>query len=148
MNLKTILISAAAAASLLAGSATTASAQIFGGNPYWGSRPYARMSSTEFFQQLRACQRHARLHRALNRTHRYEHDGAFYSRGDHRNLPGALGAAHDRYHYDHPRANFCEGIMVSARYSNPYRYWMRNYANRDYGYGFGGFWNGARDWNG
>ena len=146
MNMKTILVSAAAAATLLAGSATSASAQTFGGNPYWG-RPYARMSSVEFFRQLRACQRHARVHRELNREHRYEHDEGLYSRGDHRDLHGALGEAHDRYHYDHPRADFCDGIILSSRYRNPYRYWMRNYGNRDYGYGFGGYWNGGRDRN-
>src|SRR5262245_50069949 len=108
MNMKTILVSAAAAATLLAGSVTSASAQPYGyGGSYWGSRPYARMSYAEFFRQLRACQRHDRLHRELGREHLYEHEEGLESRGDHDDLHGALGEAHDEYHYDHPRADLC-----------------------------------------
>ena len=141
MNMKTILVSAAAAATLLASSVTTASAQPYGGS-YWGPRSYARMSSIEFFRQLRACQRHARLHRELGREHLYEHEEGLESRGDHDDLHGALGETHDAYHYDHPRADFCDRMIRSFRYRDPYGYWNRNYGNRDYGYGFGGYWNG------
>jgi len=141
MNTKTILISAAAATALLAGSVSTASAQPYGGS-YWGSRPYARMSSVEFFRQLRACQRHARLHRELGREHLYEHEEGLESRGDHDDLHGALGEAHDAYHYDHPRADFCDRMMTASRYRDPYGYWNRTYGNPGYGYGFGAYGNG------
>jgi hypothetical protein len=138
MNTKSILISAAAAAALLAGSVSTATAQTYDyGGSYWGSRPYARMSSVEFFRQLRACQRHARAHRELGREHALEHDEGLYSRGDHDDLHGALGEAHEQYHYDHPRADFCDRMISASRYRDPYRYWNRTYGN--YGYGFGAY---------
>ena len=136
MNIKTILVSAAAAAALLAGSVSSASAQPYSGGP----RSYARMSYTEFFRQLRACQRHDRLHREFGREHAYEHDGGLESRGDHRDLHGALGEAHGAYHYNNPRADFCDRMIRSSRYRDPYRYWNRNYGN--YGYGSGAYGNG------
>lgn len=145
MKTKAILISAAAAAGLLAASATTASAQPYGG-PYWSPRSYAHMSYTEFFRQLRACQRHDRVHNELGREHLYEHDEGLESRGDHQDLHGALGEAHDAYHYDHPRADFCDRMISAARYRNPYGYWNRNYGNSGYGYGSGAYGNGT--WNG
>lgn len=147
MKTKTVLISAAAAAALLAGSATSASAQPYG-EPSWGPRSFARMSYTEYFRQLRACQRHARLHGELGREHVGEHYEGVPSRGDHDDLHGALDQAHDAYHYEQPRANFCNRIIYTSRFRNPYGYWNRNYANR-YGSGYGsgaygyGYGNGS-----
>jgi hypothetical protein len=141
MSMKTILVSAAAAATLLAGSVTSASAQPYGGS-YWGPRSYARMSYTEFFRQLRACQRHDRLHRELGGEHRYEHEEGLESRGDHRDLHGALGEAHDAYHYDNRRADFCNRMIRASRYRDPYGYWNRNYGNSSYGFGMYGNGNG------
>lgn len=139
MNMKTILVSAAAAATLLAGSVTSASAQ-----PYWGGpRAYARMSHTEFFRQLRACQRHDRLHRELGGEHAHEHDHGLESRGDHRDLHGALDEAHGAYHYDNPRADFCDRIIRSSRYRDPYGYWNRTYGRYGNGYGYGAYGNGG-----
>ena len=140
MNMNTILVSAAAAATLLASSVTTASAQPYGGS-YWAPRSYARMSSIEFFRQLRACQRHERLHRELGREHLYEHEEGLESRGDHDDLHGALGEAHDAYHYDRPLADFCDRMISASRYRDPYRYWNRTYGNSGYGYGFGAYGN-------
>ena len=133
MKTKSILVSAAAVAALFAGSLSSASAQ-----PYWGPRHYSpRMSYTEFFRQLRACQRHERVHRQLGREHAHEHYDGLESRGDHRDLHGALGEAHDAYHYDNPRADFCDRMIRSARYRNPYRHWNRTYGNYGQGYGVG-----------
>lgn len=136
MKTKTILVSAAAAAALLAGSVTSVSAQPY----YGGPRSFARMSYTEYFRQLRACQRHARLHRELGGEHRSEHDEGLYSRGDHDDLHGALDEAHEAYHYDNPRSDFCDRMIQSSRYRDPYGYWNRNYGNS--GYGFGAYRNG------
>ena len=145
MNTKTLLVSAAAAATLLAGSITSASAQPYGGGAYWGSRPYARVSYTEFFRQLRACQRHDRLHRELGREHLDEHEEGLESRGDHADLHGALDEAHDQYHYDHPRADFCDRMIRASRYRDPYGYWNRTYGSGyGFGYGFGAYGNGYR----
>lgn len=142
MNTKTLLISAAAAAALLTGSVTSASAQPYGGS-YWGPRPYMRMSSTEFYRQLRACQRHDRVHRELGSEHAYEHGtGGIQSRGDHYDQHDALEQAHDAYHDDHPRADFCDRMIRSSRYRDPYAHWNRNYGNSGYGFGAYGNRNG------
>jgi len=136
MNTKSILISAAAVAALFGASVTTASAQPYMGGP----RSFGPMAYTEYFRQLRECQRHDRLHRELGREHLYEHDEGVPSRGDHRDLHGALDEAHDAYHYERPRADFCDRMIRSSRYRDPYGYWNRNYGN--YGYGSGSYGNG------
>ena len=140
MSIKTYLVSAAAGAALLAGSSASASAQ-----PYWGGgyRSFAPMSSAEYFRQLRACQRHDRTHRELGQEHAYEHGtGGVQSRGDHYDQHGALDGAHEAYHDDNPRADFCNRMIRSSRYRDPYGYWNRTYGRSGYGYGFGAYGNG------
>src|SRR6266446_3156435 len=128
---KTLLIAGA----LLLATASSAFAQ--GYSPYYGGRAnYGRQNAyTEYFRQLRACQRHERLHEELGAAHAEEHYQGMESRGDHRDLHDALEDAHDAYHDDHPRADFCDGLARSNPYrSNPYGY---GYQNGGYGYGYG-----------
>ena len=138
MKTKTILISAAAAAALFAGSATSASAQ-----PYWGGgyRSYGPSSYADYYRQLRACQRHNRVHRELDREHDYGHYEGLESRGDHRDQHDALDEAHEAYHYDNPRSDFCDRMNYSSRYRNPYGYGNPNYGS-GFGFGFGTYGNG------
>ena len=127
--MKTTLLIAGA---LLLASASTAFAQ--GYNPYYGGRAYygRQNAYTDYFRQLRTCQRHEQLHEELDAAHAEEHYQGLESRGDHRDLHGVIDEAHDAYHDDHPRADYCDGL---AR-SNPYR-------NNSYGYGYreGGYGN-------
>ena len=133
---------AIAAGLLLATATTSAFAQ-----PYYGGRQIYRTPSpyAEYVRQMRACQRHAREHAELGQAHADEHDEGFDSRGDHRDLHDELGEAHDAYHADHPRADFCNRYM-----SNPYRprngypqsgYGGYGYNGSGYGYnnGYGGY---------
>jgi hypothetical protein len=120
---KTLII----AGVLLLASASSAFAQ--GYNPYYGGRAYygRQNAYTDYFRQLRACQRHERLHEELGAAHADEHYQGMESRDDHRDLHDALEDAHDAYHDDHPRVDYCNGLTRS----NPYR---------GYGYapGYGG----------
>ena len=132
---------ATAGALLLAASAGSAFAQ-----PYYGGRGYRNGpgSYAEYVRQLRACQRHDRLHAELGAEHAEEHNEGFDSRSDHRDLHEDLEAAHDAYHADHPRADVCDGMMHGSRYAPAYRY---GYASPGYGYGYApsnsfGFWYG------
>ena len=129
---KTLLIAGA----LLLASASASFAQ--GYNPYYGGRAYyGRQSAyTDYFRQLRACQRHERLHEELDAAHAEEHSQGMESRADHRDLHDALEEAHDAYHDDHPRADNCDGLARYNPYrmSNPYRY---GYQEGSYGYGPG-----------
>src|SRR6266478_8992025 len=101
---KTLLIAGA----LLLASASSAFAQ--GYNPYYGGRAYygRQNAYTDYFRQLRACQRHERLHEELDAAHAEEHSQGLESRADHRDLHDALEDAHDAYHDDHPRADNCD----------------------------------------
>jgi hypothetical protein len=125
---KTLLIAGA----LLLASASSAFAQ--GYNPYYGGRGYygRQNAYTDYFRQLRACQRHERLHEELDAEHADEHYQGMESRGDHRDLHDAIDEAHDAYHDDHPRADYCDGL---AR-SNPYGR-TGGYQDDGYGYGYG-----------
>src|SRR6266567_9615959 len=128
---KTLLIAGA----LLLASASSGFAQ--GYNPYYGGRAYygRQNAYTDYFRQLRACQRHERLHEELDVAHAEEHSQGMESRGDHRDLHGALEDAHDAYHDDHPRADNCDGLARSNPYrSNPYG---QGYQDGGYGYGYG-----------
>ena len=75
---KTLLIAGA----LLLATASSAFAQ--GYNPYYGGRAdYGRQNAyTDYFRQLRACQRHERLHEELDAAHADEHGEGLQSRGD------------------------------------------------------------------
>jgi hypothetical protein len=44
------------------------------------------------------------------------------SRGDHRDLHGALDEAHEAYHDDQPRADYCDRVIQTYRYRNPHGY--------------------------
>src|SRR5215510_2854833 len=130
---KTLLIAGAAA--LLAVSAPSAFAQ-----SYYGGSPYFRAPSgyAEYVRQMRACQRHAREHQELGQVHAEEHYEGLESRGDHRDLHDDLDAAHDAYHADHPRADFCNRYYTQ-RYRPAYRY---GYPQNGYGYNYGnGYYN-------
>jgi hypothetical protein len=140
--MKTLLV-ATAGALLLAASAGSASAQ-----PYNGGWGYNRGpgSYADYVRQVRACQRHARLHAELGAEHAEEHHEGFDSRGDHRDLHDALGEAHEAYHEDHPRADFCDRFMRQNRYAPAYgsapayRY---GYPSGAYGYDYRpGYQNG------
>jgi len=138
---KTLLIAGA----LLLATASSAFAQ--GYNPYYGGRAdYGRQNAyTDYFRQLRACQRHERLHEELDAAHADEHGEGLQSRGDHRDLHDALEDAHDAYHDDHPRADVCDGLARSNPYrGNPYGY---GYQQGGYGYapsyGYGGNYGGG-----
>ena len=125
---KTLLIASA----LLLATASSAFAQ--GYNPYYGGRAYygRQNAYTDYFRQLRACQRHERLHEELDAAHAEEHYQGMDGPGDHRDLHDALKDAHDAYHDDHPRADFCDGLARSNPY--PYRY---GYQDGGYGNGYG-----------
>jgi len=85
----------------------------------------------------------------LGAAHAEEHYQGMESRGDHRDLHDALEDAHDAYHDDHPRADFCDGLARSNPYrSNPNRYgyqeggygsgyYQPNYGRLSFGFGFG-----------
>ena len=139
---KTLLIAGA----LLLASASSAFAQ--GYNPYYGGYNggrayYGRQNSyTDYFRQLRACQRHEGLHEELGGAHADEHYQGLESRGDHRDLHGALGDAHDAYHDDHPRADYCDGLARSNPYGRNGGYGGYGYGNAP-GYGYGGNYGGG-----
>jgi len=126
---KTLLIAGA----LLLATAGSAFAQ--GYNPYYGGRAYygRQNAYTDYFRQLRACQRHERLHEELDAAHAEEHSQGLESRGDHRDLHDALEDAHEAYHEDHPRADVCDRLMRTNRYQPSYRY---GYPNGGSGYGY------------
>ena len=94
-----------AGALLLATAATSAFAQPYyggyGGYGYGGPGSYRA-----YVQQMRACQRHDRLHRELDAEHAQEHAEGLYGPGDHRDLHDTLEEAHEAYHEDHPNADF------------------------------------------
>src|SRR2546430_3221784 len=130
---KTLLIAGA----LLLASASSAFAQ--GYNPYYGGRAYygRQNAYTDYFRQLRACQRHERLHEELDAAHAEEHSQGLESRGDHRDLHDALEDAHDAYHDDHPRADSCDGLARSNPYGRNSGYGGYGYGNAPgYGYGY------------
>ena len=119
-----------AGALLLASTASSAFAQGYYRTPgYYGSR-----GNLDYFRQLRACQRHEREHEALGAAHAEEHYEGLESRGDHRDLHGALEEAHDAYHAEHPRADFCDGLTSRYRYDN------RRYSYRS---GYGPYYGGG-----
>ena len=114
-----------AGALLLASTASSAFAQGYYRTPgYYGgpSRGYLN-----YYRQLRACQRHGRLHEELGAAHAEEHQEGLESPGDHRDLHDALEEAHEAYHADHPRADMCDGL--TARYG---------FGDRAYGSYYGG----------
>jgi len=115
---------AIAAGLLLATATTSAFAQ-----PYYGGRQIYRTPSpyAEYVRQMRACQRHAQEHRELGQVHADEHYEGMESWDDHRDLHDELEEAHDAYHADHPRADFCNRYM--SRYRPAYR------SGYPYGYG-------------
>ena len=128
-----------AGALLLASTASSAFAQGYYRTPgYYGApwRGYAApwRGNLDYFRQLRACQRHEREHEALGAAHAEEHYEGLESRGDHRDLHDALEDAHDAYHAEHPRADFCDGLTGSYRYDN------RGYG---YGGGYGPYYGGG-----
>ena len=84
-------------------------------------------SYRDYVRQLRACQRHARVHEELDAEHAEEHDEGLEGPGDHRDLHDALGGAHEQYHEDHPRADICNAMGYGSRYGAP----------TGYGYGYG-----------
>jgi len=95
-----------------------------------------RTRNTDYFRQLRACQRHERLHEELGAAHAEEHYQGMESRADHRDLHDALEDAHDAYHDDHPRADNCDGLARSNPYGRNSGYGGYGYGNaRGYGYG-------------
>jgi hypothetical protein len=134
---KTLLI---AGALLLATTATSAFAQ---GRPYYGGGYgyYGGAGSyADSVRQLRACQRHARLHRELGAEHAEEHAEGLEGPGDHHDLHEALEDAHEAYHEDHPQADLCNRIGYANRYrANPYPYgYVRNgYYGNGMSFGFG-----------
>jgi hypothetical protein len=131
---KTLII---AGALLLATSASSAFAQ---GRPYYGGYGnYGRAGSyTDYVRQMRACQRHARVHRELGREHAEEHAEGLEGPADHRDLHDTLGEGHEMYHEDHPRADLCDTMGYGGRSrGNGYAY---GYSPNPYGYRSNGYY--------
>lgn len=139
---KTLMI---AGALMLATATTTAFAQEW--RPYEPGYGYygGPGSYRDYVRQLRACQRHAQLHRELDGEHAQEHAEGLEGPGDHRDLHDALGEAHEQYHEDHPRADVCDAMGMgngpAYRYGYaPYGYDWQNPGYRSgfsFGFGFG-----------
>ena len=138
---KTLII---AGALLLATSAGSAFAQ---GRPYYGGGYgyYGGANSyRDYVRQMRACQRHERLHRELDAEHAEEHAEGLGGPADHRDLHDTLGEAHEMYHEDHPRADLCDSMDYSQQYrgngygygSAPYRYGSNGYYGNGLSFGF------------
>lgn len=120
---------------------TSACSSLADARPYYGGHYYEPRPNpyTQYFRQLRECQRHARLHRELEEAHIDEHDDGLGSRAEHRDLHEALDEAHDAYHDDRPRADYCDSVPdlnrpYAGRGRGSYRYGYIPYP--DYGYGW------------
>lgn len=130
---KTLIIAGA----LFFATASSAFAQGWGYQGGYGGQGYSGHDSyRDYVRQMRACQRHERLHEALGEEHAEEHAEGLDSRAYHRDLHGVLGQAHEAYHEDHPRSDFCDNAGYTSRYRGNGGYGSNPYGSSNYGYGY------------
>ena len=94
----------------------------YGGNGYGGyGNGYGRDYLSYYRQlraQLRECRQHQRVHRQLDALHDQAHDERFDNGQDHADTHGALDAAHEQWHRDHPYADDCSDLQSRLNGSN------------------------------